>query len=147
MLDMTQPLTLDPDRLFPIEPGARALARTLHASVRDLPILSPHGHTDPAWFSQNRPFENAADLLLAPDHYLFRMLFSQGVPLEALRVPSRAGASKTDPREAWRVFASHFHLFRGTPSALWLNQTFSEVFGLEVRLQAETADHYFDVIG
>jgi glucuronate isomerase len=144
---MTQPLVLDPDRLFPMEPGARTLARALYASVRDLPILSPHGHTDPAWFAQNRPFENAADLLLAPDHYLFRMLFSQGVPLDALRVPSRAGASKTDPREAWRVFAAHFHLFRGTPSALWLNQTFSEVFGLEVRLQAETADHYFDVIG
>jgi glucuronate isomerase len=144
---MTQPLVLDPDRLFPTDAGVRAIARELYGSVRDLPILSPHGHTDPAWFAENRPFENATDLLLAPDHYLFRMLFSQGVALDALRVPSRAGPSRTDPREAWRVFAAHVHLFRGTPSALWLNQTFAEVFGLDVRLGAETADHYFDVIG
>ncbi|MGY6627633.1 MAG: glucuronate isomerase [Oceanicaulis sp.] len=141
-----QPLTLNPDRLFPADSGTRAIARELYGAVRDLPIISPHGHTDPSWFSLNEPFGDPAALLLAPDHYLYRMLYSQGVKLEALGVPSRAGAPDTDPREAWRTFAGHFHLFRGTPSAMWLNHVFVEVFGLDVRLSAQTADYYFDVI-
>jgi glucuronate isomerase len=129
------------------DPEQRAIARRLFAEVEQLPIISPHGHTDPAWFADNAPFDNATDLLLAPDHYLFRMLYSQGVPLEALGVPTRAGKSKADPREAWRLFARHFHLFRGTPSSIWLNHVFGEVFGLDVRLDESTADHYFDRIG
>lgn len=141
-----QPLSLHPDRLFPADETTRALARELYATVRDLPVISPHGHTDPSWFSLNEAFANPTELLLAPDHYLFRMLYSQGVAMEALCVPSRAGTPGTDPREAWRTFASHFHLFRGTPSAMWLNHVFVEVFGLDVRLSAQTADHYYDVI-
>ena len=144
---MARALVLHEDRLFPAEPAVRAVARELYALVRDLPIISPHGHTDPQWFADNEAFPNAADLLLAPDHYLYRMLYSQGVPLERLRVPSKAGPCQADPRDAWRLFASHFHLFRGTPSWLWLNYVFSKVFGLEVALDAETADTYFDVIG
>ncbi len=144
---MSRPLALNPDRLFPADPGVRALARALYAHVRGLPIISPHGHTDPAWFAYNEPFGNAVDLLLAPDHYLYRMLYSQGVPLEQLGVRSRQGAPAFEPRSAWRQFASHYKLFRGTPSALWLDQVFAEVFGLEVRLEAETADFYFDAIG
>lgn len=144
---MTKPLVLDPDRLFPAEPSVRAIARALYAEVRGLPIISPHGHTDPAWFAGNEPFANATDLLLAPDHYLYRMLFSQGVSLEALRVSKHGEPSHADAREAWRIFASNFHLFRGTPSSMWLNHAFSEVLGFEVRLEAETADHYFDEIG
>src|SRR5690348_15827387 len=100
---MHRPLKLDPDRLFPADPGVRTLARRLYERVRDLPIISPHGHTDPAWFARNEAFANAADLLLAPDHYLYRMLYSQGVPLERLGVPSRAGPGAADPREAWRL--------------------------------------------
>ena len=144
---MARPLILDDDRLFPAEPGVRAIARELYATVRALPIVSPHGHCDPAWFARNEPFANAADLLLAPDHYLFRMLYSQGVPLDELRVPDRSGAARGDPREAWRRFAEHFHLFRGTPSSLWLNHVFAEVFGLDVALEAGTADHTYDAIG
>lgn len=140
------PLRLNEDRLFPADPGTRAIARELYGLVRDLPIISPHGHTDPSWFSENQPFGNPTELLLAPDHYLYRMLYSQGVNLEALGVPSRKGKPDTDPREAWRTFASHAHLFRGTPSAMWLNHVFVEVFGLDVRLSAQTADHYYDVI-
>jgi glucuronate isomerase len=139
---MSRRLVLHEDRLFPADPGVRSIARALYQTVRDLPIISPHGHTDPAWFANNEPFSNATDLLLAPDHYLYRMLYSQGVPLAALRVRSNA-----DPREAWRLFARHFHLFRGTPSALWLNHVFANVFGLEVALDEDTADHYYDVIG
>jgi glucuronate isomerase len=144
---MARPLVLHPDRLLPSDPGVRSIARSLYARVRDLPIVSPHGHTDPAWFAYDEPFGDAVDLLLAPDHYLYRMLYSQGVPLDELGVRSRQGAPEFDPRQAWRQFAAHYKLFRGTPSALWLDQVFAEVFGLEVRLEAETADLYFDAIG
>src|SRR5580693_6056498 len=113
---MARALILNEDRLFPAEPGTRAVARELYARVRGLPIISPHGHCDPAWFAINAPFSNAADLLLAPDHYLYRMLFSQGVAMEELRVPGRSGIASGDPRAAWRRFAEHFHLFRDRKS-------------------------------
>ncbi len=144
---MTTPLHLHEDRLFPADPAVRAIARRLYAGVRDLPILSPHGHTDPQWFAGNAPFGNATELLLAPDHYLFRMLYSQGIDLNDLGVGSRRGPSTAVPREAWRKFAAHFYLFNGTPSWLWLNYVFAKIFGLTARLEAATADHYFDVIG
>jgi glucuronate isomerase len=144
---MPKKLVLHADRLFPADPAVRAIARRLYGAVQDLPIISPHGHTDPAWFADNEPFSNAAELLLAPDHYLYRMLYSQGVALASLGVPSRKGPSEANPREAWRLFARNFHLFRGTPSALWLNHVFSVVFGLDVVLEEKTADHYFDAIG
>jgi glucuronate isomerase len=138
-----RPLTLHPDRLFASDPPQRAIARRLYGEVAHLPILSPHGHTDPEWFAGNGPFANATELLLTPDHYLLRMLYSQGVPLSQLGIPRDSGA---DPRAAWRVFAQHFHLFRGTPSSLWLNHVFHDVFGLRVRLDADTADLYYDHI-
>lgn len=112
-----------------------------------MPIISPHGHTDPVWFADNEPFGNATELLLAPDHYLFRMLYSQGIDLSRLGIDSRHRPSGADPREAWRLFARNFHLFRGTPSALWLNHVFVEVFHLDTMLDESTADHYFDAIG
>jgi glucuronate isomerase len=147
-LGMSQRLTLHDDRLFPAEPGMRAIARRLYAATRGLPIISPHGHTDPSWFAANEPFTDAAGLLLAPDHYLYRMLYSQGIALESLGIAARDGTGEVaSPREAWRTFASHYHLFRGTPSAAWLEQVFVEVFGLSVRLSGATADHYFDHIG
>ena len=139
---MSRPLELHEDRLFPAEPGVRALARELYATVAQLPIISPHGHTDPAWFAHNEPFGNASELLLHPDHYVFRMLYSQGIALEDLGI---AGSS-ADPRAAWRIFAENYHLFRATPSRIWLDWVFSEAFGLDVRLDASTADLYFDTI-
>ncbi len=144
---MPRPLTLSPDRLFPREPFALGAARELYAGVKDLPIISPHGHTDPQWFADDEAFPNAADLLLSPDHYLYRMLYSQGISMESLGVPNRAGARTAEPREAWRLLAANYHLFRGTPSDLWLKHVFLEVFGIKVALEAETADHYFDAIG
>lgn len=141
---MSRPLALHPDRLFPADPATRSLARALHASVADLPIISPHGHTDPAWYADNAPLGDATDLLLRPDHYVFRMLYSQGVALDALGVgPARAGY---DPRMAWRILADHWHLFRGTPSRMWLDWVFVEVFGLTEALDGTTADRYFDTI-
>jgi glucuronate isomerase len=143
-----RPLSLHPDRLFPASPETRAIARNLYREVSALPIISPHGHTDPRWFADNEPFTNAADLLLTPDHYLFRMLFSQGIPLDELGVPRADGThSGVAPRDCWRTFARNYHLFRGTPSQLWLDWVFADVFGLAVVLEAETADLYFDSIG
>lgn len=139
---MTRPLCLHPDRLFPSEPETRAIARRLHASVAALPIVSPHGHTDPQWWASDAPFTNAAELLLHPDHYVFRMLYSQGVSLAALGV----GNPQADPRESWRLFAERYHLFRGTPTRMWLDWVFAESFALTVQLSAETSDHYFDTI-
>ena len=144
---MPRRLELHDDRLFPADPAVRGIARELYEGVRDLPIISPHGHTDPAWFASNEPFGNATELLLAPDHYLIRMLYSQGVRLADLTVVPRGQRPKADPRDAWRLFAGYFHLFDGTPSWLWLNYVFSKVFGIDVALEAGTADLYFDTIG
>jgi len=140
-------LALHPDRLFPPDPVVRAIARRLYSQVQGLPIISPHGHTDPAWFAHDAPFRDPADLLIIPDHYLFRMLYSQGIPLESLGIGRiDGGRVESDPRKIWRIFAGHYHLFRGTPSRLWLDWVFAEIFGLEQRLAADTADLYYDTI-
>ncbi len=140
-------MLLHEDRLFPSEPTARAIARRLYASVKDLPIISPHGHTDPAWYALNEPFPDPAQLFVVPDHYVFRMLYSQGVPLERLGVPAKDGTEvETDGRIIWRLFAENFHLFRGTPTRMWLDHAFSTLFGFEERLSADNADQYYDVI-
>jgi glucuronate isomerase len=140
-------LALDDDRLFPAEPSVRATARRLYDAVRTLPIVSPHGHTDPRWFAEDQPFPDPAQLFVTPDHYVFRMLCSQGIPLEDLGVPRvDGGPVETDPRAIWRLFASHYHLFRGTPSRLWLDHAFSTVFGWNDRLCAANADAAYDHI-
>jgi glucuronate isomerase len=138
---------LHPDRLFPADPGTRAIARRLYEAVRGLPIVSPHGHTDPRWYAENRPFPDPAQLLIVPDHYIFRMLYSQGVPLEDLGVRRLDGAPvETDGRRIWRRFAGHWHLFRGTPTRLWLEHTLATLFGLDERLTPQNADRFYDVI-
>lgn len=138
---------LHPDRLFPTEPGLRGLARELHAGVANLPILSPHGHTDPRWYAEDAAFPDPAQLFVTPDHYVFRMLCSQGVALADLGVPrADGGPTETDGRKIWGLFAQHYHLFRGTPSRLWLDHAFETVFGLEDRLTAANADRHYDHI-
>ena len=140
-------LKLNPDRLFPAGTGTRNMARRLYATVERLPIISPHGHTDPQWFADDEPWSNASALFITPDHYVFRMLYSQGIPLEDLGIPRvDGGPIETDARKIWRTFAAHYHLFRGTPSRLWLDHAFSTVFGLTERLDTQTADAYFDHI-
>ena len=144
---MAGALELHPDRLFPADPGTRGIARDLYASIAGAPIVSPHGHTDPSWFATDANWTDATSLLLAPDHYIYRMLYSQGIDLDALAIPSRAGTPATDPRAAWRLFAANYHLFRGTPSRIWVDHVFAEVFGFDVEFDSSTADRYFDVIG
>lgn len=140
---MAKPLALHPDRLFPSDSATRAIARVLHAEVAGLPIVSPHGHIDPRWFAYDEPFPDPATLLITPDHYLFRMLHSQGVGHEALGIGPEG---ERDSRTVWRTFARHYHLFRGTPSRLWFDWVLAETFGIDVRLDADTADAIYDRI-
>lgn len=138
---------LHPDRLFPFDGATREIARRLYAAVRDLPIVSPHGHADPAWFALNEPFPDAVELLLTPDHYLVRMLYSQGVSMESLGIPALDGtAVERDKRRIWKRFAEHYYLFRGTPSRIWLDHVFCAVFGLDGPLTPANADEMFDAI-
>ena len=144
---LMNPLTLHPDRLFSPEPRQRDLARAIYATVKDLPILSPHGHTDPQWYADNEPFSNASALFITPDHYVFRMLYSQGIALEDLAIPRRDGGEvEGDARRIWRTFAANYHLFRGTPTRIWLDHAFHQVFGIRERLSPESADRLFDSI-
>ncbi|MCF2869506.1 glucuronate isomerase [Octadecabacter sp. G9-8] len=138
---------LNEDRLFPVETSVRDIARALYSDVHDLPIISPHGHTDPRWFAENKPFADPAQLLVTPDHYLFRMLHSQGIPLEALGVPRvDGGPIEQDPRKIWRLFADNYYLFRGTPSRIWVDHALQDVFGVTERLSPKTADEVYDRI-
>ncbi|WP_188262010.1 glucuronate isomerase [Azospirillum tabaci] len=138
---------LHPDRLFPSDPTQRDIARRLYAEVGHLPIISPHGHTDPSWFAKNEAFPNPASLFVVPDHYAFRMLYSQGVTMESLGVPRKdGGAVESDPRKIWRLLAQNWHLFRGTPTRMWLDHAFETVFGVTERLSGASADRIFDQI-
>ena len=135
------------DLLFPAEPTQRALARELYALVRDLPLISPHGHVDAGVLADDEPFPDPARLIIVPDHYLTRMLLSQGIPPTRLGVPGSGGAAvESDGRAIWRLFADNWHLFRGTPSRLWLERTFSTVFGVTTPLRPSTADLVYDEI-
>lgn len=136
-------MLIHPDRLFPADPGTQKIARTLYEQVRILPIVSPHGHAQAAWFARNEPFPDPAQLLVQPDHYIIRMLYSQGISLEDLEI---GRPRLKDARKVWRVFARHYYLFRGTPTRMWLDFAFQELFGLKQRLSEETADLYFDTI-
>jgi len=138
-------LELHPDRCFDPDDTVRRVARSLYESICDLPIISPHGHVDARLLADDAPFPDPAALLITPDHYLLRLLYSHGVPLEALGVAPRDGTDfERDPRRIWRRFADHYHLFRGTPSALWLDHELHDVFGVRHALDAGSADHVFD---
>ena len=140
-------MILDENRLFPADSETRSVAVKLYETVRDLPIISPHGHTDPRWFAENEAFANPAALLIQPDHYIFRMLYSQGISLKSLGIPSLDGvAASVDPKEVWRIFAKNYYLFRGTPTRLWLDYSLENQFGLTKRLSSENADEYYEVI-
>ncbi len=139
---------MQPDRFFSPDPETRRAARELYQGVANLPLVCPHGHVDPRLFSDPAArFGSPADLLIIPDHYITRMLYSQGVPLEALGVPSLDGSPcESDHRKIWRLFCENFHLFRGTPSGLWLRCELGQVFGIEEKPSAANADRLYDRI-
>lgn len=145
--DTARELTLHPDRYFDPEPAVRRIAREVYEGIRDLPLISPHGHVDPAILAEDRPFPEPTGLLITPDHYVTRMLYSRGVGLEELGVPARDGTTEgADPRRAWQIFAEHFHLFRGTPTGAWLRHELYEVFGVRTRLTGETGQRIYDEV-
>ncbi len=139
---------LDPDRFFDPDPMQRQVARELYETVADLPIISPHGHVDPSLFAEeDATFGTPAEMFIIPDHYVFRMLYSQGIPLESLGVPRIDGGEvEQDHRKIWQLFAENFHLFRGTPTGIWLMQELIEVFGVDRKLDGETAQAIYNQI-
>ncbi len=135
----------DPDLLFPAEPRQRDVARELFQHVRSLPLISPHGHVDPWLIADDPAFPDPARLLIVPDHYINRMLYSQGVALERLGVARRDGTPvESDGRTIWRTFVDHWPLLRGTPSRLWLEMTLVEIFDIDTPLSPATADEVYD---
>jgi glucuronate isomerase len=146
---MTQPeWHLPSDRYFDREPAQRRAARELYESVVDLPLICPHGHVDPRLFAdEDATFGTPADLLIIPDHYVFRLLYSQGIPLESLGVSRRDGGPvEQDHRQIWQIFADNFYLFRGTPTGAWLAHEFHVVFGVEEKLTGATAQAIYNQI-
>lgn len=139
-------LNVSPDRLLPADPGVRAIARELYDSVKDLPIISPHGHVPPQWFAENPNFTNPTALLLTPDHYVNRLLHSNGVDLGTMGVPVGSPLDDAAAREAFRVFCEHWKVYRGTPMKFWFESELADVFGIDLRPSAETADEIYDRI-
>ena len=139
---------LSPDRCFSPEPRQRQLARDLYQEIKTLPLVCPHGHVPPDLLADpDARFGSPAELLIIPDHYVLRLLYSQRVPLEQLGVPTLDGTPvETDHRAIWRRFAEHFYLFRGTPTGLWLKGELREVFGIDTPLDADTADSVYDAL-
>ncbi|MFF2632456.1 glucuronate isomerase [Microbacterium sp. NPDC058021] len=140
---MPTTLQLDPDRLLPADPATRSLARDLYESVAALPIISPHGHVDPALLLGDEAFPDPAELFITRDHYVTRLLHAAGVDLAALGAGRAAAA---DPRTVWRLFCEHWHLFAGTASGYWLTHAFVTLFDIDLEPSAETADLIYDSI-
>ncbi len=144
---MGEKLVLDENRFFDSDVLIRRIARELYEGVKDLPIVSPHGHVDPKLFAENKPFRNPTKLILVPDHYVFRMLYSQGIGLQELGVPTIDGSVvEKDHRKIWQIFGGHYFLFAGTPTGVWLNHEFSQVFGITEKLTGESAMRIYDQI-
>jgi glucuronate isomerase len=138
---------LNPDRFFDSDPAIRGAAREIYEETRGLPLVCPHGHVDPALLAENAPFPEPTGLLITPDHYIYRMLYSQGIRLEELGIPTRDGSSvATDPRRIWQTFADNYYLFRGTPTGVWLDYELYDLFGVDVHLTGDTASRIYDEI-
>lgn len=142
----TRQWTLSPDRCFSAEPTQRELARQLYALVKQVPLVCPHGHVTPALLADPQArFGSPADLFIIPDHYVVRMLYSQGVAMEDLGVPTIDGtAAEADHRRVWQRFAEHFYLFRGTPTGLWLADELTTLFGVDEPLDGDSAGRIYD---
>jgi glucuronate isomerase len=146
---------LNPDRFFSPEPGQHTLAHELYQCAEGLPLVCPHGHVDLRLFDDpDATFGSPADLFIIPDHYVTRMLYSQGISLESLGVPpsplaplpERERGTEGDHRKIWRIFCENFHLFRGTPSGIWLTDELASVFGVDEKPSASNADRLFDTL-
>lgn len=140
--------TLSSDRYFDSDPAQRAIARDLYQAIKSLPLICPHGHVEPRTFADpNYSFGTPTDLFILPDHYIFRLLFSQGIPLETLGIPrADGGVTESDHRRIWQTFAEHFYLFRGTPTGIWLNEELISLFGIDEKLNGDSAQRIYDAV-
>ena len=144
---LSRRMQLAPDRFFDSDPAVRRAAGALYEETARLPLICPHGHVEPALLAQNAQLPEPTALLITPDHYIYRMLYSRGVPMESLGIPTIDGTPfERDPRAVWRIFAAHRHLFLGTPTGAWMDHELHEVFGIEERLDAASADRVYDAL-
>lgn len=136
------------DRYLPADPATKRIAEQLYVKIADLPLICPHGHVDPRLFADaDYRFGSPTELILIPDHYIFRMLYSQGISLESLCIPRQdGGETSDDQRQAWQLFAEHFYLFRGTPTGIWLQDELATVFGITEKLNGRNAQTIYDQI-
>lgn len=142
-----RPLAFHEDRFFDSDPQVRRVARALYEETRELPLVCPHGHVDARLLAEDPPLPEPAALIVIPDHYVVRMLYSRGVPMESLGLTVLDGSPvETDPRRIWQIFSENSYLFRGTPSGAWLDYELHEVFGIRERLDGETAQRIYDDI-
>ncbi len=146
-LSPRETLRLEEDRFFDSDPVVRRAARAIYDETRSLPLICPHGHVDPRLLSENAAFPEPTALLIVPDHYIFRMLYSRGISLDLLGVPRADGSlSDTDPREVWQIFGENWYLFRGTPTGAWLTQELYDLFDIREKLDGESAQDIYDAI-
>jgi glucuronate isomerase len=144
---MSVPLVLHEDRFFDSDPAIRRAARSLYEETRNFPLVCPHGHVDASVLAADAPFAEPTELIITPDHYVIRMLYSRGIRMEALGVPRRDGSREArNPREIWQIFGEQYYLFRGTPTGVWIDHELREVFGVRVKLDADTAQSIYDEI-
>ena len=141
-------ISLPEDRYFGPDARQKELAMQLYQTVADLPLICPHGHVEPRLFADpDYTFGNPAELFIIPDHYVFRMLYSQGISLERMGIPRQdGGAVEQDSRRIWQLFAENFYLFRATPTGMWLTHELYDVFGVDDKLTGETAQDIYDQI-
>ena len=141
---------MNPNRFFAGDAQRRSIAAELYQPIANLPLVCPHGHVDPQLFADpNYQFGSPAELLIIPDHYVTRMLYSQGIALERLGIEATGGSklqTERDHRKIWQIFADHFYLFRGTPTGVWINAELNEVFGIEEKLNGASAQRIYDQI-
>ncbi len=135
------------DRYLTDDAAALPLARELYEVMQQYPILSPHGHIDPKLILENKAFANPVELLVTPDHYITRMLYSQGVSYESLAIPRKDGScNEVDPKMVWKILADKWHLFRGTPSRIWVQEILYTLFGIDEVLTPDNASSVYEVI-
>ncbi len=130
---------LRPDRYI----EAPGLGLELYREVAGLPLVSPHGHIDAHLLADpGARLDPPGRLFVTADHYVVRMLYSQGVPLEQCGL----GPDGADDRTVWQTLADRVRLFALTPTGLWLRETLANLFGIERPLDSDSAQGIYDLV-